>query len=179
MGLTMVTVPIHAESTHSSQSLTADQMKELKKLQVEMYAIELQLDEIRQKALQASPDLKIQQDKYQSLLLKTMKEQGNNPDPVLARMHQIEKELKNKDLSKDKHKHLVAEYQQKTIELQRASYDAVQIKQVHKAAEDLSKATVTAMSKQEAKTEELLHKMDQLRQQMQQLAGDKIKSSKK
>jgi hypothetical protein len=173
VGLVVLTVPAHAESASSlsltPDKLTPDQMKGFQKLQLKMYAIGQQLDEIRQKTLEAKPKLKSQQDEYQSLLIKTMKKQGNDPDPALVRMHQIRGELQNQGLTKDKRKQLITEYQQKEVQIQQAGHDAIQDKRVHKAAEELSKATVVAMREQEPKTAELLQEMEQLRQQMQQL----------
>lgn len=179
VGLVVLTVPTHADSA-SSPSLTPDQMKGFQKLQLKMYAVGQQLDEIRQKALEAKPKLKNQQDEYQSLLIKTMKKQGNDPDSALLRMHQIRGELQDQGLTKGKRKQLITEYQQKEVQIQQAGHDAIQDKRVHKAAEELSKATIVAMREQEPKTAELLQEMEELRQQMQQfIAKAKVDASGK
>jgi predicted RND superfamily exporter protein len=63
------------------------------------------------------------------------------------------------------------EYQQKDAQLQQAGRDAMQDEEVHKAAEELSKATIVAMREQDPKTAELLQEMEQLREEMQQIVA--------
>jgi uncharacterized membrane protein YdfJ with MMPL/SSD domain len=146
-------------------------MQGFHKLQQKMHTVGQQLNEIRQKVLEAKPKLKNQQDEYQSLLFKTMKKQGNDPDPALARMREIEGQFQDQGLTEDKRKQLVMEYQQKDAQLQQAGRDAMQDEEVHKAAEELSKATIVAMREQDPKTAELLQEMEQLREEMQQIVA--------
>jgi hypothetical protein len=170
VGLAVLALSVHAESA-KPLSLTPDQMQGFHKLQQKMHTVGQQLNEIRQKVLEAKPKLKNQQDEYQSLLFKTMKKQGNDPDPALARMREIEGQFQDQGLTEDKRKQLVMEYQQKDAQLQQAGRDAMQDEEVHKAAEELSKATIVAMREQDPKTAELLQEMEQLREEMQQIVA--------
>jgi uncharacterized coiled-coil DUF342 family protein len=159
---------VHAEPAESP-SLTPEQMQELQELQQKMHAVGQQLNEIRQKTLEAKPELQKQQDEYRSLLFKTMKGQGSDPDPTLARMREIEEQVQDQGLAEDKRKQLIMEYQEKDAQLQQAGHDAIQDEGVHKAAEKLSQATIAAMREQNPKTEELLQEMEQVRKEMQQI----------
>jgi uncharacterized coiled-coil DUF342 family protein len=159
---------VHAEPAESP-SLTPEQMQELQELQQKMHAVGQQLNEIRQKTLEAKPELQKQQDEYRSLLFKTMKGQGSDPDPTLARMREIEEQVQDQELAEDKRKQLIMEYQEKDAQLQQAGHDAIQDEGVHKAAEKLSQATIAAMREQNPKTEELLQEMEQVRKEMQQI----------
>jgi hypothetical protein len=158
----------HAEPA-KSPSLTPEQMQELQELQQKMHAVGQQLNEIRQKTLEAEPKLQKQQDEYRALLFKTMKGQGNDPDLALARMREIEEQVQDQDLAEDKRKQLIMEYQEKDAQLQQAGHDAIQDKGVHKAAEKLSQATIIAMREQNPKTGELLQEMEKVRKEMQQI----------
>ncbi|ABA56652.1 hypothetical protein [Nitrosococcus oceani] len=171
--LTVFALPLHAESGEAP-SLTPAQMQEFHKLQQKMRTVGQQLDEIRQETLKTTPKLQEQQEEYQSLLFKTMKEQGSDPDPALARMREIEGQVQNEDLPEDERKQFIMEYQQKDAQLQQASRDAMQDEKVRKMAESLSQDTVAAMREQDPKTEELLREMEQLREEMQGIVA-KIK----
>lgn len=171
-GLAALALSAHAQPAESqSLSLTPDQIQNLHKLQQKMQATGQQLNKIRQETMKAEPELQNQQKTYQSLLFKTMKEQGNDPDPVLTRMHEIEEQFQGQDLAEDKRQQLMIEYQQKNAQLRKAGQDAMQDKGVRQAAEDLSQATVVAMRKQDPKVETLLQEMDQLRKEMQQIVS--------
>ncbi|ADJ27083.1 hypothetical protein [Nitrosococcus watsonii] len=174
--LAVLALPLHAQSGEAP-SLTPEQMQEFHKLQQKMRTVGQQLDEIRQETLKTTPELQEQQEEYQSLLFKTMKEQGSDPDPALARMREIEGQVQNEDLPEDERKQFIMEYQQKDAQLQQASRDAMQDEKVRKMAESLSQDTVAAMRKQDPKTEELLQEMEQLREEMQGIVA-KIKPTK-
>lgn len=169
-GLAALALSAHAQPA-KSLSLTPDQVQSLHKLQQKMQTTGQQLNKIRQETMKAKPELQNQQKTYQSLLFKTMKEQGNDPDPTLARMHDIEEQFQDQSLAEGKRQQLMIEYQQKNAQLRKAGHDAMQDKGVRQAAEDLSQATIVAMRKQNPKAEALLQQMDQLRKEMQQIVA--------
>jgi hypothetical protein len=166
--LAAMALPVYAESAPSG-GLTPDQMQEIQKLQQEMQAVGQQLDAIQQATLEAKPELQEQQEQYRTMLIEAMQEQGADPEPLLDRMGEIQEQLRDEELDKEKRQQLINIYREKDMRLQQARQGAMQDEKVRKAAEELSQATLAAMREQDPKTEGLLREVEQLRQQMQEL----------
>jgi hypothetical protein len=166
--LAAMALPVYAESAPSG-GLTPDQMQELQKLQQEMQTVGQQLDAIQQATLEAKPELQEQQEQYRTMLIEAMQEQGADPEPLLDRMGEIQEQLRDEELDKEKRQQLINIYREKDMRLQQARQGAMQDEKVRKAAEELSQATLAAMREQDPKTEGLLREVEQLRQQMQEL----------
>ncbi|CAH9019661.1 hypothetical protein [Candidatus Nitrosacidococcus sp. I8] len=142
-------------------TLNSEQMREYQKLQLKVYAVEMQLDEIRETAIMVNPQLKKEMDQYQTLVLETMTKQGHNPQPILARIETIQAALQNPELEEEKRIDFTREYEKKNIDLQKISQEAMKDEQVQQSANNLSTETIAAMRKQNPKTEELLQQMKQ------------------
>jgi hypothetical protein len=172
MVLAALALPAQGEEAAPSGGLTPAQLQELQQLQQEMQTLGQQLDAIQQAALQANPELQNQQEQYRKKLTNAMQEQGADPEPVLERMGDIQEQLQDEELDKEKRQQLINTYREKDMRLQRARQEAMQNEEVRKAAEDLSEATLTAMREQDPKTEELLQELEQLQQRMQKLISE-------
>ncbi|CAB1277320.1 hypothetical protein [Candidatus Nitrosacidococcus tergens] len=161
-------------------TLNTEQMKEYQKLQLKIYAVEMQLDKIRENAITINPQLKKEMDQYQALVLETMAKQGHDPQPILARIRAIQDALQDPELEEEKRIDLTREYEKKNIELQKISQEAMKDEQVRKDADNLSTETITAMRKQDPITEELLQQMKQASESLSSfMAKVKLNNQKK
>ncbi|NIX11201.1 MAG: hypothetical protein GWN05_06585 [Gammaproteobacteria bacterium] len=147
-------------------------MQELQEVQQELRAVGQQLGRIQRQALQADPKLQEQQSEYRTLLLSTMKGNGHKPEADIARLNEIEGQLKAEGVPDEERRQLITEYRRTSAGLQQARQEAMQDGTVRAAAGALSEAVLTAMREQDPKTDELLGRMEELRERARRIVTE-------
>lgn len=129
-----------------------------------------QLKKIHDKAIKNNPDLAKQQEQFQNQAKEAIKKQGYDVDSGQEKMQSLAKKLQSGDLSDDKRKEVMQQFQEERQKMVKARDKALSQPEIKKAGEKLEKDTIEAMKKEDSKTEQLMNEMDSMRDKLQQSA---------
>lgn len=126
-----------------------------------------QLKQIHDKTMKANPGLAKQQDQFQAQVKSAVEDHGYNVDQGQKRMQSMAKKLQAKDTSKDDKSKIMKKFQAERQKMMKARKAAMKDPKVQKAGEKLENDTITAMKKQNSKTDDLLSDMKSKRSKLQ------------
>jgi hypothetical protein len=182
-GLT-IAAPVQAEQPAQApqgapHSLSPEQQKLIQAFQpkhVEMMQIQRQLGQIQDKTMKAHPELQKQQEQFADMLKTKMKKNGHSPDKEMADLRGLVKQLQDKSTPDDKRRKLALEFQQKRQAFEKAQEQAMEDKDVQQARGQLMTAIITAMKKDDPKTQGLIKQLDQKRAELMKIRQEATQS---
>lgn len=142
---------------------------EARQLMGEYREVAGKLRQIQQETIQANPELAERHEAYQAMLNETMVENGHSPKDTRAELKQIRNKVSSGDVEPSERQELRSEFRSKRQELQQARQSAMNNPEVREAGESLRTATIAAMKDHDPQTTQLISRMQDIRQQMQQL----------
>ena len=164
--------PLHAQQQVMQHSMTPEQ-SELQKAYQETHAdymaAQQRLKKIQRDTLQAHPELQKQEQSFNDLLMEEMKNEGHSPKQDLAEIEKIQKRLQGSEVPDSERQALMGDFQEKMIAYRKAQAKAMKSQKMQEAQGDLMDAMVTAMKAQDPKTEQLIEKMTQKRQELERM----------
>lgn len=177
-GLGLSAVAIGQGSKTPAQPSAAQKQK-LQSIVKEYREVAGKLGKIRQDTFDANPKLAKQRDDFQSLVKKRMADNGYDPEDKADHLKDLRDKLQSKDASKAERQQAAAEFRKERQALQQAQRKALKDPKVRKAGKKLRQDTLVAMKAQDEKTQDLLDRLKDLRQQLQQNMPESAKSSGK
>lgn len=137
-----------------------------------------QLKQIHDKTMKANPDLAKQQDQFQAQVKSAVEDHGYNVDQGQKRMQSMAKKLQDDDTSKDEKSKTMKKFQAERQKMMKARKAAMNDPKVKKAGEKLENDTISAMKKQNSKTDDLLSDMKSKRSKLQAAKPSSAKQPK-
>jgi uncharacterized coiled-coil DUF342 family protein len=161
-----------ANTPSAAQQLNPEQQKMLQQFQQarqQTQQLQQQLGEIQKQTLAENPKLMKQQEAFRELLIDTMRDNGQQPEKKLDELESLQAKIQDNSRPEQERQQLFRKFQQQNQVFAQAQREALQTESVQEAQERLNKAILTAMKDQNPKTEQLIQKMNQARQQMMQI----------
>ncbi|MEJ2685878.1 MAG: hypothetical protein P8124_01480 [Gammaproteobacteria bacterium] len=174
MGLTTVgpvqaaTPPAHMGGMSKGMTQSSPRAK-FEQTRMELMRAEQQLAHIQSKTLKDHPELLKKQKHFMALMTKEMKSNGHDPKKDMADLRSLEGKLRSKSTSGADRQKLTKQFEQKLTAFQKARAEAMKSPKLQKARANLSNAVLTAMKKENPKTDDLLRTVNQKRQQLMQM----------
>ncbi len=166
-------MPLQAEPPAAPQGgagAQSDSMQAARKLHGEYMELQNRLSMIQEKAVEAHPELRKQEQALQDLMMKKMSSSsGVSAKDELAAINKLEQKLRSEDTPASEREALIAEYQKKTKAFRAVQMQVLQDPEVKKAQTALMDATQAAMIQQDPQTEQLMQQLRQKEQQMKQM----------
>jgi len=122
-----------------------------------------QLQQIHKKTIAANPELAAEQEKFEKQVRKAVQDQGYDVDKGQQRVEEMAQKLQSGDLSDSERKAVMKDFQAERQQMVKARDAALQKPDIQAAGKKLQSDTLTAMKKQDSKTDQLLTDMDSLR----------------
>lgn len=142
---------------------------EARQLMMEYREVAGKLREIQQSAIESNPELAERHEAYQAMLNEAMVENGASPEATRAELKEIRDKVSNGEVEPGEQQALRNEFRSKRQELAQARQEAMSMPEVQEAGQSLRTATIAAMKDHDPKTEQLISRMENIQQQMQQL----------
>lgn len=155
----------------AAQDAPASGAQELRSLVQEYRQVAGQLEQIRQQALTANPDLVGQQKVLQDKVIAAMAESGYDVEANSEKLKALGEELRSGELDAERRKQVIAQLQQEQRKIRAAQETAFQQPEVMEAAQELNNAILLAMREQDPTTDELVARLKALRAKLQSMAG--------
>lgn len=166
MAAQAVTPKIQAPS--SSSSSNSGNLNQLRQKYVQVRS---QLSQIEAKAIKQDPALVKKREAFRQQLIGVMKKNGHDPQPMIASLKSIGKQLQDKSLSSTKRRELLGKARQTQMTLIAAERKAMQDSKLQASRKDLQNATMAAMRKTDPNTDKLLSEMHSIEQQVIKARG--------
>lgn len=122
-----------------------------------------QLQQIREKAIKANPNLTKEQKQFETQVKTAIKAHGYDIDKGEKRVQKMVAEIKSKKTSKAERKTLMKKFGNERSRMIKARDAAFKDSKIRKAGEKLQHDTLLAMEKQNSHTKQLISQMDALR----------------
>lgn len=135
-----------------------------------------QLKQIHDQTVKSNPQLAKEQQQFEQQVKQAVKKQGYNVDSGEKRMQKYAQQLQSKDISDDKRKAVMKKFQAERAQLVKARNAAMQQQDIQQAGKQLQQHTISAMNKQNGKTDQLIADMKDKRTQLQQAMGSQGQS---
>ena len=171
---TLVTmVPLQAEPPATPPAAATqqnEQMQAARKLHGEYVELQNRLGMIQEKAVQAHPELKKQEQALQELMMAKMSSSsGKNTKDEMAAINGLEQKLRSEATPESERKALMGEYQEKVKAFRMAQAEVLKDPEVQKAQKALMDATLAAMKQQDPQTEQLMQQLHQKQEEMKKM----------
>lgn len=131
-----------------------------------------QLKQIHDATIKNNPQLAKEQSQFEDQVKKAVKKQGYDVDAGQKRMQKYAQQLQNKDLSDDKRKAVMQKFQNERQQMVKARNAAMQQDDIQQAGKKLQQDTISAMNKQNDKTDKIIDDMQSKRGKLQQAMGN-------
>ncbi|MEX0729177.1 MAG: hypothetical protein WED00_17490 [Aquisalimonadaceae bacterium] len=135
--------------------------------QMELQQLQQRLAQIQQQAFENNPELQEQAQALETLFISTMADAGYDPEGGLARLREIQGEMRNEATADERRQELLQEAQQIQTELQEGQQVAMQEQVIIDAQEDFEEDLMDAMRAEDPETDDLIARFEQVQQQMQ------------
>jgi len=155
------------EAAPQAAPQAGQQKQKMQKIVQEYRQAAQKLQQIRQETIAENPELEEQREAFETQVQDAMSETGYDVEAGRTKMEKLGKRFQNEELSKEERQKLASEFQAERQKMQQAQQKVLQQEDIRKAGEKLQEDTLTAMKEQDPQTEELLQRMEKLRQQLQ------------
>lgn len=129
---------------------------EVHKMETQMQKLRMQLSDIERKAVAGSPKLQAQRQHFSAHVFKVMKTLGYDPEGDSKRLAAIKQKVLSGKLKADERVAQIKKFRSIRMHLLQGQVAAMQDKDLQKESQQLNKATLLAMKKQDAHTEDLI-----------------------
>ncbi|WP_455385312.1 hypothetical protein [Acidihalobacter prosperus] len=160
-----VTPNIQAPSSNGNSS------NNLQQLQQKYVQVRSQLSQIEAKAVKSDPSLVKKREAFRQQLIGVMKKNGDDPQPMIASLKSLGKQLQDQKLSSSKRKELLSKARQTQMSLIAAERKAMQDSKLQASRKDLQNATMAAMRKVDPNTDKLIGELHSIEQQVMKAHG--------
>ena len=130
-----------------------------------------QLKQIHDKTIKNNPQLAKEQQQFQDQVKSAIKKQGYDVKQGQQRMQSMAKKLQSGKLSDKQRKQVMQNFQQERQKMVKARNAALSQPAVQKSGQKLEHDTISAMNKQNPKTQQLISEMKSVRGKLQKSAG--------
>ena len=130
-----------------------------------------QLKQIHDKTIKNNPGLAKEQQQFQDQVKSAIKKQGYDINEGQKRMQSMAKKLQSGKLSDKQRKQVMQNFQEERQKMVKARNAALSQPDVQKSGQKLEKDTISAMNKQNPKTQQLISEMKSVRGKLQKSAG--------
>lgn len=166
--------PVHAETAAPAQNdplsqLTPEQREKLKEFQqkrAELQQLGLELEKIRQEAVNKHPKLKEKQEALGNMVAEEMKSNGGTPKEDLAELRALQAKLRDQNTPESDRQALMVRLQRKAQEFEQSRRKALENPKLQKAQGELLQEMMAAMKEQDPRTEQIMLQMQQTQQEM-------------
>lgn len=170
IAILITAAPLHAQQK-GEEPLSQKEQQEFQQVRDEYVAAQQRLEQIQRDTIQARPELQKQEQAFNDLLIKEMKNKGHSPKQEQAEIEKLQKQLQDTKASDTEREELMNKFQEKIMAYRNAQMEAMQNQEIQKAQSELLDAIVTAMKKHDPQTEQLIERMTQSRQQLMKMPG--------
>jgi hypothetical protein len=161
-------VTLHAEPPPAAPA-PGGQMEAAKQVHSEYMELQNRLAQIQKKTMEAHPELQQQEKAFMDLMMTKMTSADGNAKDDLAAIEKLEQQLRSADTPAGDRQKLMGEYQQKATAFRTAQMQAFKDPEVQKAQQALMTATVTAMKKEDPRTEQIMQQLQQKQEELKNL----------
>lgn len=162
------TPPAHMGGMSNGMTQSSQQAK-FEQTRMELMRAEQQLAHIQSKTLKDHPELLKKQKHFMAMMTAEMKRHGHDPKKDMTDLRNLEGKLRSKSTSDADRQKLTKQFEQKLTAFQQARAEAMKSPKLQKARANLSNAVVTAMQKEDPKTNDLLRQVNEKRRQLMQM----------
>lgn len=127
-----------------------------------------QLEQIHDKTIKNNPQLAKEQQQFQDQLKSAIKKQGYDVNAGQKRMQAMAKKLQSGNLSDQKRKQVMQNFQQERQQMVKARNKALSNSDIQQSGQKLQNDTMAAMKKQNPKTTQLISEIKSVRGKLQQ-----------
>lgn len=145
-----------AEQQNQTQELVQKYRQTVQKLQ-----------QIRDEAVTANPELEEQSRAFDKQVQQAMDESDYDVDAGRKKLQEMGSRFQKEDLSEEKRRELAAAFQAERRQMEQARQQVMQQEDIRAAGRQLQEDILTAMKEQDPETEVLLERLRKLRQQLQ------------
>lgn len=135
-------------------------------LQQKYIEVRTALAKIEAKATNGDQSLAKKRVAFRKQLIAVMKKNGNDPQPMIASLHALGKQLQDKSLKASKREELIGKARKTQIALVTAERKAMQDPKLQTARKDLQDSTLAAMRKADPRTDKLLAELRSIETQI-------------
>lgn len=177
-------MPLRAQPSATPQGAApsgphGEQMEAARKLHGEFMQLQQRLASIQQKAIEAHPELKKQEEDLQTMVMAKMSSAGADASGEMDAINEIEQKLRNPDTTESERQKLMPEYQKRAKAFRDTQMRVMQDPEVMKARAALVDATTAAMKQVDPQTEKLLEELKQKQAEMQKLMEQAVPAPSK
>lgn len=155
------------EAEKDAEPQAGEQQQQTRELVQEYRQTAQKLQQIRQEAVAANPELEQQSRDYQKNVEQAIEETGYDFEAGQEKLRKMGKRYKSEDLSEEERQELATDFQTERRKMQQAKQTAMQQENIQAEGTKLQQDIIAAMKAQDSQTEELLQRLRELRQELQ------------
>lgn len=158
----LATPAMAAQSGQKAEAAQQAAQAEVQKIQIEMRKLGMELASIERKAIATDTQLQAKRKQFSDHVVKAMKTLGYDPEGDTKKLAEIKKKVLSGKLKQDERVAEIKKFRSIRARLMQGQMAAMQDKGLQKESQQLNKATMLAMKKQNPHTEDMIKRFNAL-----------------